>query len=196
MVASASVRRPLPALAFLLMLSVLTAIVWWRVINRADGDGQPQAQPRCATSTSTAISAVPRPATVSVTVLNATQRAGLAARTTATLRQDGFNMGAPDNDTPGVVVSGGVAEVRYGPTSKAAATLLSYYFPGSVLVPVARPDAQVVVSLGPRFTAVAAPAAVAKALAAKHISQAPAARAGNLAQKPTPKASASASAHC
>jgi hypothetical protein len=195
-VASASVRRPLPALAFLLMLSVLTALVWWRVINRAQDDGKAQAQPSCATSTSAAVTAVPRPAAVTVTVLNATQRTGLAALTTATLRKDGFGTGAPDNDTAGVVIRGGAAEVRYGPTGKAAATLLSYYFPGSVLVPVVRSDAQVVVSLGPRFTAVAAPAAVAKTLAAKRISQLPATRAGNLVQAPSAQASTGPAAHC
>ncbi|MDQ1721771.1 MAG: hypothetical protein QOI26_1505, partial [Pseudonocardiales bacterium] len=32
-------RRPLPALAFLLALSILTGIVWWRVLHRAEPAG-------------------------------------------------------------------------------------------------------------------------------------------------------------
>ena len=34
--ATSTSRRPLPALAFLLALSLLTALVWWRVIHRSD----------------------------------------------------------------------------------------------------------------------------------------------------------------
>ena len=34
--ATSTARRPLPALAFLLALSLLTALVWWRVLHRSD----------------------------------------------------------------------------------------------------------------------------------------------------------------
>ncbi len=189
----ATVRRPLPALAFLLVLSVLTALVWWRVINRASEDNKASAQPSCPTST--AVAAVPQPAAVTVSVLNSTARNGLARTTSETLKKDGFDIGVVDNDTPGLTIAG-VAQVRYGPSGKAAATLLSFYFPGATMVPVSRTDAQVVVSLGAQFKAVASPAAVKHALNAKHITQLPAARAGNLVQTPTTSGAASASTHC
>ena len=119
----ATVRRPLPALAFLLVLSVLTALVWWRVINRASEDNKASAQPSCPTST--AVAAVPQPAAVTVSVLNSTARNGLARTTSETLKKDGFDIGVVDNDTPGLTIAG-VAQVRYGPSGKAAATLLSF----------------------------------------------------------------------
>ena len=189
--AQATVRRPLPALVFLLILSVLTALVWWRVINRANQDNKPTAKASC--SPTSAASTVPQPAAVTVDVLNATQRTGLAAKTSQTLRKDGFLIDQVANDTPGVTVPD-VAEVRYGPSAHAAATLVSLYFPGSKLVPISRTDDQVVISLGAKFTAVATPATVKKLMASRHIVQQPVVRAGPLAQQPT--ASGSAGAGC
>src|ERR1700748_1454838 len=134
-VARPSARRPLPALAFLLCLSLLTALVWWRVIHRADADAHPKATKTCAVATPTLL---PQPAGVSMDVLNSTQRTGLAASAAAALRKVGFKVTAVNNDTAGLIP--GVAEIRFGPQGQAAATLVSLYLPGATLVPNARPD--------------------------------------------------------
>jgi hypothetical protein len=140
-----SARRPLPALAFLLALSLLTALVWWRVFHRAE-DGTPTAAPTCVAQAGVAL---PAPATITVTVLNGTERVGLAGAAAATLGADGFVLGASGNDPAAVA---GVAEIRFGPTGLAGATLMSYYIPGAALVPVpARADATLEVSLGAKF---------------------------------------------
>jgi hypothetical protein len=139
-----SARRPLPALAFLLALSLLTALVWWRVFNRTQDDGDSAgARPTCAAQQNVNL---PAPNTVHVTVLNATDRAGLAGTVSAALAADGFVMGTPDNDTGSVP---GVAEIRFGSAGTAAANLLLYYLPGASLVPTpTATDATVVVSVG------------------------------------------------
>lgn len=197
--ARASARRPLPALVFLLALSLLTGLVWWRVIHRASADEHPAAVASCPPTASIAL--VPLPAAVPVTVLNSTQRNGLARATSETLRKLGFPNPAYDNDQSGLVP--GVAEVRYGSKAKAAATLVSFYFPGSTLVPAQKADSGVVVSLGAKFTAVATAAAVKQAMTAAHVTQTPA-RPGVFVRGPTPRsssapsptASRSGSAHC
>ncbi len=170
-----SARRPLPALAFLLGLSLLTALVWWRVIHRADADTHPKANKPCPVATPTVL---PQPTAVTMDVLNSTQRNGLATSTTAALRKAGFKVTSVGNDTSGLIP--GVADIRFGPQGQAAATLLSLYLPGATLVPNARTDAQVEISLGTQFKAVATAAQVKAALAAKHLSQSPVAH-------PTPK---------
>ncbi|MEP6597975.1 MAG: LytR C-terminal domain-containing protein [Actinomycetota bacterium] len=194
--ARASARRPLPALVFLLALSLLTGLVWWRVIHRTGNDQPATAAPSCPPIAS--VTLVPQPAGVPVTVLNSTQRNGLARATSESLKKLGFPNPAYDNDPSGLV--NGVAEIRYGPRAKAAATLVSFYFPGSSLVPVQRSDTGVIVSLGAKFTGVAGAPVVKQAIAAAHVSQVPA-KPVNLAHGPTPRASSasaskSSSAHC
>lgn len=145
-----SARRPLPALAFLLALSLLTALVWWRVFDRASG-GEPAApSTTCAAQQGIAL---PAPNQVNVVVLNGTavgtNRAGLAGYVATALTTDGFQVAAPSNDTVAVA---GVAELRFGPAGLPAATLLSYYIPGAGLVPTASvQDATVTVSVGEAF---------------------------------------------
>lgn len=165
-------RRPLPALVFLLVLTVLTAIVWWRVLHRPDGDAP---QKSAATSTSHSPSppascpptahpvALPAPAKVTVVVLNGTNRAGLAADVTQDLHSRGFAVGAPGN--AGNATSG-VGEIHYGAAGKAAAILTGFYFPGAKLVADARPDAVIDVVLGSAFDAIATPASATAAQAA------------------------------
>ena len=69
--ASSLVRRPLPALIALFALLLLTALVWWRVLHRADSTA---ALPNCPTPTPTAppTQTLPAPPTVTVQVLNGT----------------------------------------------------------------------------------------------------------------------------
>ncbi|MDP9117749.1 MAG: LytR C-terminal domain-containing protein [Actinomycetota bacterium] len=169
-------RRPLPALICLLALTLLTALVWWRVLHRSDAPVA--AKPTCAAPTSAP--ALPKPATVALTVLNATTRHGIAKATAATLTTDGFKINSFSNDTAKVP---GIAEIRFTPDEQGAATLLEYYFPGATQVPLTGSvDSRLVVSLGNAFQAVAAPAAVQAAIVATHGTPAP----GATSTRPAP----------
>jgi hypothetical protein len=164
-------RRPLPALVFLVALSLLTALVWWRVLNRGDSSSSAATRPSCSPSTHAApvVTVLPRPSSISVQVLNSTNRNGIAKAAQATLGHDGFSTPVQAiNDTLTVALTG-VAQVRYNPGQLAAATLVSYYFPGSTLVALSTPaGTNVVVSLGTAYKAVATAAQVQAALTAAH----------------------------
>lgn len=169
-------RRPLPALAFIGALCLLTAIVWFRVIHRSDGASTPT--PSCsAGSTAPArpaarVTVVPREGAVSVLVLNSTNRKGIAGDTKKALLKVGFTVTDARNDSPaygGHGVIRGVAEIRYGPTGRAAATLLQYYLPHALLKATDASSATVTVSLGAKFKHIASPKVVHSALRADHI---------------------------
>ncbi len=164
--AISTARRPLPAVVFLLVLSVLTAIVWWRVLHRSDSSASGSSNPptpaaTCASAGATPIT-LPSARTVKVTVYNGAGVAQLAAKVTAELKARGFQTGAPD-DRPSYT---GVAEVEYGKSGKAAATLVAYYLPGSRLVAITRGDSSVDVVLGSAYKSLATQASVNKAVAA------------------------------
>lgn len=151
---ASAARRPLPALAFLLALSVLTGVVWWRVLHRADGSTHTPVAISTPTSTCTPKPGhvtLPQPGAVSVTVLNAANRTGLAATVEAQLKSRGFATAGVGNDTP----FGGIAEIRYGAAGKPGAQLLSYYVPGAKLMVVKRSSAMVDVVLGTAFKSLA-----------------------------------------
>jgi hypothetical protein len=149
-------RRPLPALAFIGALCVLTAVVWFRVLHRSDSVAAPTHQ-ACPTTTPTAAAkpdktVLPVPSKISVLVLNSTERTGLAGRTGRQLRKQGFNVTDTADDKPlyggnGKPISG-VAEIRFGPTAKPAATLLHYLFPAAVMQQNDSSSGVVIVSLG------------------------------------------------
>jgi hypothetical protein len=181
-------RRPLPALVALVALLALTALVWWRVLHRGHGDdaGTKATPTPCPTTTTTTTAApgpvaLPAASTVTVQVLNSTQRAGLAGKVRTTLIKDGFKSPAKaGNDTDADIP--GPAEIRFGPNGRAGAQLLAYYFPGSKLVAGTSTTATVVVSLGDKYSSVASPAAVQAAVSK-----------ASAAPSPTPSASPSAS---
>jgi hypothetical protein len=155
---ASSARRPLPAVAFLLALTVLTAIVWWRVLHRSDATGTAStSKPSATSSCSTAGRVLPQPGSVTVTVLNAAQKTGLAASVETQLKARGFATAGVGNEPSPY---SGVAQIRYGTTGKAGAQLLSYYLPGSKLAPVKRSNATVDVVLGTGFKTLASDAAV------------------------------------
>lgn len=182
--ASPTKRRPLPALMLLLALTLLTALVWWRVLHR--DDGQASANTPCPTPSVTA-ALLPRPSSVSVSVLNSTTRPGIARATATTLTKLGFKVAGFGNDAPKVHVTG-VAEIRFGPAQMKDASLLTYYFPLAKLVPrVGEPAGLVVVSLGAKFKAVATSRAAVAAMRSAHITLAPTPTAAN----PVPSGSAS-----
>jgi hypothetical protein len=152
----------MPALVALLALLGLTAIVWWRVLHRDSGHS---ALPPCPTTASSTRTTLPAPASVTVEVLNATNRNGIAAKARTVLAADGFNLPTQaGNDTKyrGKVTS--TAQIRYGPKGKPGAMLLRYYFPGAELVPSTTSSATVVVSIGSKYHAVATQSAVQHAL--------------------------------
>lgn len=148
-------RRPLPALVFLLALTLLAALVWWRVLARDDGHAA--ANPTCTPSTAASQpKQLPQQAAITVQVLNSTKRSLIATKAQRALVKDGFQApaaAANDGKTyPGY--SGrvkGVAEIRYGPAGKAGAQLLAYYFPGATMVTTDEKDATVLVSLGEKY---------------------------------------------
>jgi len=164
--ASPTKRRPLPALILLIALSLLTTLVWWRVLHR--GDGHAAAKTPCPT-VSVGPAVLPRPASVSVSVLNSTNRTGIAKSAAQTLTKIGFKVAGYGNDSPKVHVAS-VAEIRFGPDQKKDASLIAYYFPGAKLVPLTSdPAAKVVVSLGSKFKGVSSARAALSAMKANHI---------------------------
>jgi hypothetical protein len=164
---STTMRRPLPALVFLLALTLLAALVWWRVLTRSQHNSAGTAH---CSSTPAGTTVLPAPPTVTVIVLNSTHRTGIAAAVRTVLVQDGFQ--SPDlaaNDRTVKAPIAGVAEIRYAPAQLPAAKLLRYYLPGATLKQMKTTSGKVVVSLGNRYRAVATPAAVSAAQARDHV---------------------------
>jgi hypothetical protein len=163
---TATRRRPLPALAFLLALSVLTGIVWWRVLHRpepAGSTGKPVAGQTAASCTPgvTAIR-LPRPASVTVVVFNGSGRDQLATKVTGQLKSRGFKTGTPlTAPTP----LSGVGEIRYGTAGRAGATLLGYHLPGAKLTPENRAGTRINLVLGSGFRSLASADTVTRAVA-------------------------------
>jgi hypothetical protein len=173
-VASTSARRPLPALAFLVGLLVLASLVWWRVIHRSDTEAQAAARasvsatasPTCAIAR---VTTVPEPGQVRVDVLNSTNRSGLAHSASSALTHLGFASAGYGNDQTSRAPVTGVAEIRFGPSGQAAATLLSFYVPGATLVPITRTTSIIDLALGAKYQTLATRPAAASAMAAAHI---------------------------
>jgi hypothetical protein len=180
-------RRPLPALVFLLVLALLTAIVWWRVIHRVSSEASTKPSTSCSPA---AVTVVPPPTSVTVHILNATNRTGLAARVRSSLAKAGFVVADIGNDD---VPLAGIAEIRYGPLGRAGATLVAYYFPGATLIGSSRTDSQVEISLGAKFRVVSTTATVKQAMAHDHVTQSARAHSGApVTPTPTPAPSPTA----
>ena len=163
--AGASSRRPIPALVFLLALSLLSGLVWWRVLNRDDSSANSPSTPAststCAQPTTKAV-ALPKPTSVTVDVLNATNTNRLAATVTGLLTARGFKAGVPDTDS----IKSTLSYIRYGPKAAAAARLLQIYVPHSALTPNTSTSAVIVLSVGASFKTLNSTAVVAQAVAA------------------------------
>jgi hypothetical protein len=176
-------------LAFLAALSVLTAVVWWRVIDR--GEQSAAAPPTCAATPT--VTALPQPSAITVTVLNTTQRDGLAAGVAAELRHDGFTIVRVDTDSTQLT---GIGQIQYSPGEQAAATLLSYYLPGTgATVKLETPaDADVVILLGATYKNLANATAVHTAMSAAHLTFSPATSPTPSASRPSASSTATAAA--
>jgi LytR cell envelope-related transcriptional attenuator len=167
--AAAGTRRPIPAIVFLLVLSLLAAVVWWRVLHRADEAGAGSgARSSCSQPTGTAAK-LPSPSRVRVTVLNGNGKAGMAASVSRQLRARGFRIATYGNDDP---VSA-VAVIRYAASYATSATVLHAYFPGATLVLSSSAPAGVTVTLGTKFKSIATAAQVRTALAKAGTAPAP-----------------------
>jgi hypothetical protein len=169
---------------FLLALTLLSALVWWRVLARSSDDAAAGAS--CTPSTPAAQGKeLPEQAAITVTVLNSTKRQGIATKAQRALVRDGFQAPAQAaNDSkayPGY--SGkitGVAEIRYGPDGSQGAQLLQYYFPAAKLVRTSSKDSTVLVSLGTKYKKVASQKAVTAALKADGVKLVPVAGAPDI----------------
>ncbi|MGX7679861.1 LytR C-terminal domain-containing protein [Jatrophihabitans sp. DSM 45814] len=150
---ASTTRRPLPALAFLVALSVLTAIVWWRVLHRDDASSATKTTvthaPTCAATGAKVV--LPKPAAVTIKVLNGNGLTGLAASVSAQLHTRGF-VTAGTGDANTMI---GIGEIHFGPKGKNGATLLSFYVPGAKLVSISRADASVDLVLGQAYKSLA-----------------------------------------
>jgi hypothetical protein len=152
----------------LLMMAVLFGATFGAVRLLKGGDGTPTASGSspapCVTTTVTPGKTLPKPATVTANVYNATDRAGLARTTAATLKTRGFGIGSIANDPLGKSLTN-VAEIRYGANGKDNALLMRYYVVGATLVLDQRTDTTVDVVLGLKFKAIPDQTTIDKALA-------------------------------
>jgi hypothetical protein len=141
----------------LLMMAVLFAATFGAVRLLKGDSGTPSASgsspATCVTATATPGASLPKPATVTANVYNATDRAGLARSTAATLRTRGFGIGSIANDPLAKTLTN-VGEIRYGPSGKDNALLMRYYVVGATLVLDQRTDTTVDVVLGQKFKAI------------------------------------------
>lgn len=138
--------------------------------NGGGGGGSSTSSPTdnpepCVTVTVYPGQGLPKPSEVKTNVFNGTDREGLAGTTSKELETRGFQIGNVANDPLGKGVTG-IAEIRYGTSGEAAATLMSFYIPGATLVKDGRTDATIDTVLGAAFVAVASQADVDAALAA------------------------------
>lgn len=150
-------RRHPVATGFLILLMMLVlfgatfgAIRLLKGSGTADPSASATTPGPCVSTTVTPGAALPKPATVTTNVYNATDRAGLARTTAATLKTRGFGIGSIANDPTGKALTT-VGEIRYGPKGKDNATLMRFYIVGATLVLDQRTDATVDVVLGAKY---------------------------------------------
>ena len=148
-------RRPVPPLAFLLVLAVAAAAVWIYVLQNGSDSTSPTS---CAAVASLA------PKSVTVTVLNASNRTGLANTVTKDLQDRGFKTGPPGNDTSRPVT--GVGEIRHGVRGAQAAAFVGLYLPGATDYQDTRATGTVDLVIGPAYDKLATKDQVAAALSA------------------------------
>jgi hypothetical protein len=104
----------------------------------------------CPSVSASAVQPLPDPTEIKVNVYNATFLKGLAASTAADLKNRGFIIKNVGNDPKKLPITG-VAEIRYGPKTQAAAELLQYYFPGAELINDGRRGKMIDIALGTGF---------------------------------------------
>jgi LytR cell envelope-related transcriptional attenuator len=156
-------RRPIPPLIFLLVLALAAAGVWWNVLQQDKEQKADQAE-ACASAQEAPPSL--DPTTLSVRVLNATDRGGLAQQVAGELQRRGFTVAEIANDDTDREVTG-PGEIRHGPRGSDVARYVALLLPGAGFYPDTRATAQVDLVLGPDFewpASLATPEQVAAAL--------------------------------
>ncbi|XVX20824.1 LytR C-terminal domain-containing protein [Actinomycetota bacterium] len=114
-------------------------------------------EPRAVT-TSCPTSAHVRPGDVSLNIYNATDRAGLAAKTSNAMAARGFFIGTVANDPKKATVKN-AAQVRYGSATVNEARFVALHVPGATLVNDGRTSGDIDLVLGEKFTAIKPPPA-------------------------------------
>ena len=155
-------RRPLPPIIFLVVLALAVAVVWVQVARQAAARDAHRAA-ACASAKAAPPSLNPK--SLSVRVLNATDRKGEATRVATALKGLGFQVTAVDNDRSGRKVTG-VGEVRHGPRGKSAALYIATYLPGAGDFTDTRATTVVDLVVGPEYSKLATKEQVAAALSA------------------------------
>jgi hypothetical protein len=146
-----------PALATILVIAIVGAAGWfaWHALRGHDSGAGTRVR-TCVTPSPAPVPAQPRDVTVSV--LNATDKVGLAHQVAAALRTQGFRVGKVGNTKAAVT---GVGTITFPPAARAGAIALAEHVPGAALVTAS--TAAVTLRLGPAFTALAAPSDAAAA---------------------------------
>ena len=146
-----------PIIAAIVVAGLVAAGGWVAWHQLRGGHGSSRASVRtCVTPTP-----APTPADVggvTVAVLNATPKVGLAHQVAAALRAEGFRIGRVGN-TKAIV--GGSAVVTYGPGGRGQALTVAEHVVGASVMAVS--SGGVTIQLGPAYTGLASPADVAAA---------------------------------
>ena len=157
-------RRRRRALITLGLVALMLFFAFWYAYSYYEASAHRRAvpQPTCTPTAGPLL-----PAQVTLNVYNATDRAGLAAKTAAEIRKRGFRVATVTNDPlqRKVVV---VAEVRFGPSGARASKLVLGLVKGSKAVKDSRTDSSVDLVLGEKYTKLAeAPKATPKPTSTK-----------------------------
>lgn len=142
-----SLRRPIPALIFLLVLALVAVGVWWQVLQRDEERLAAEPDP-CATASAAPVAV--DPAAVQIRVFNASEVEGLAAQVGTELVGRGLQVTEVANDPTDRDVQG-IGEIRFGRGGSSQALFVAANFPGLLSVPDTRSNAVVDVALGPGF---------------------------------------------
>lgn len=135
------------------VLSLFFAFWWAYSYYKASG-GNTAAPKPSASATCQPASAALTPTQVTINVFNSTTKQGLAASAAKEFTAQGYVVGQVSNDPLKKSVAG-PAEVRFGPSGKAASeVVLASVGEGAVAVEDARPDASVDVALGVGWVAI------------------------------------------
>lgn len=203
-------RRPLPALAALIVLGVATIVVWVTVVHTSDSTasgatcnaptvkvphGKPAPQVGQVLAPDALHKTTPLPADqIQVRVFNGGTKRGEASIVSTTLQQLGFPQTTSPSDDP-LYPNGGLdcpAQIRFGPNGAGAARTISLLAPCSQLVRDNRQDTSVDFSIGTKFTDLSPGVDARQLLAqlAQAANQQPPQQGGQQEQGPPPSADA------
>ena len=140
------------ALITLGLVALMLFFAFWYAYSyyQESDDRRAAARPTCTTT-----AAPLTPKDVTVNVYNATQRAGLAAKTATDVRKRGFRVSTVANDPLQRKVAA-AAEVRFGPSGAPGSKLVLGLVKGAKVVKDSRTDSSVDLVIGEKYTKLAA----------------------------------------